>query len=163
MLQQSEPRTGLFGFGAMQQGIIAGIPRQSKLAQITDVQQQYSVQDVDESYRYEKIKNDIKRLEGNYEISDSIQIKTFIFNNPFLISILTEAPNQIKKVFGNKVNMSLEIHSDPEENNKELFVIIRSKFTPKKARQLIDRLDDEWFLDQLDNTQGYLCITEEPI
>jgi hypothetical protein len=162
MFQQSEQRTSLFGFGAIPQGIKAGIPRQRKSTVITDAQWPHSIQEVDQSYRYEKIKNDIKGLEQSYEIIDSIEIRTFIFNNPFLIGILNEAHNKIRKIFGEKIRINLEMQLDPEENYEELFIVIRSFFSAKKARRLMDRLDDEWFLKIMRDTRGKLCITEEP-
>ena len=111
---------------------------------------------------YHKITNDIIDIKKSYLILGSSEVEVFIFNHPFLIDILKEAPDEIKRIFKNKVSTFLEVITDPEENFSQLFIIIRSHFNAKKARQLMDNLDNQWFIGKLKKTKGLLCITEEP-
>lgn len=80
-----------------------------------------------------------------------------------MIDILFETQTQIISIFGRDIELHLELHRDYEEDFEELFVVIKSSFPPAVARRMMDTLDEAWFLDILDKTQGKLCITEEPL
>ncbi|MFH1097611.1 MAG: hypothetical protein ABH886_06500 [Candidatus Desantisbacteria bacterium] len=92
------------------------------------------------------------------------EIIDFIERYDFLLSILMEAPREIYRIFPrDDVKLELELHHDPEEDYDELFVVIKSPYLPLKARELMDRLGDEWFLNIMTQTRNKLCITEEPL
>ena len=105
----------------------------------------------------------INLLEEFYLFRNPKEAKIFLLANDYLIEILFEAHWQIKKVFGEAVTTYLELHRDPEEEFEELFVVVKSTCSPEEARKLMDQLDEEWFLDVMNKTQGNMCITEEPL
>ncbi len=110
-----------------------------------------------------KPQEDIKQLENIYTFENSKDIRRFLLTHQHLIGILFEAVMQIKRIFGEEISRCLELHHDPEEDWEELFVVIKTTYPPEKARKLMDKLGDEWFLDIMDETEGKLCITEEPL
>ena len=106
-------------------------------------------------------KDILDELKGAYEFSNVEEIRNFIMQNNYLADILKEAPKNIYRIFGKSIKLILELHSDPEEDFEELFVVIKSPYAPQKARELMNELDRMWFLNIMDKTQGKLCITEE--
>jgi len=105
----------------------------------------------------------IRELEHLYIFSNVNEIREFINKHNYIIDILFEGQMRINEIFGNDIEKYLEITIDPEENYKELFIVIRSNYNSKKARKLMDRLDNEWFISRIKQTKGKLCITEEPL
>ncbi len=103
-----------------------------------------------------------RALENLYIFDNPKEIKNFLLTNDYLIEILFEAPCYIYRIFG-QVPIHLELHHDPEEGWDELFVVIKSTYSPEEAISLENRLAEEWFLDKMKATQGRLNIIEEPL
>ena len=85
------------------------------------------------------------KLEKQYIFTEPEKIRTFLIFNSDLIPFLEEAPKYIYKIFG-QCPIYLEIHHDPEENWDELFIIIKTSYTPEKSIELEKKLFDEWFV-----------------
>ncbi|MEK7275276.1 MAG: hypothetical protein AAB296_04935 [Candidatus Desantisbacteria bacterium] len=99
-----------------------------------------------------------------YKVFNEDKVISFLKNYPFLLPILVEAPIEIYRIFPrDDINLELELHHDPEEDYDELFVVIKSPYSPQKARELMDKLDETWFLEIMDRAKNKLCITEEPL
>ena len=110
-----------------------------------------------------RVIEDIKLLNDVYIFKQAKGIEPYLWNNRFLLDILFEAYEQIINIYGKSVELFLELHRDYEEDFEELFIVIKSSFSPTVAREMMDMLDETWFLDVIDKTQGKLCITEEPL
>lgn len=106
---------------------------------------------------------DIDLLKEVYLFQQTKEIKTYLWNNRFLLDILFEAYEQIINVFGKGIELNLELHRDYEEDFEELFIVIKSSLEPNVMLALMDKLDDEWFLGAMDSTKGKLNITVEPL
>ncbi len=104
---------------------------------------------------------DIKEVKKYYTFINQEDIMTFLKTNQSLVKILKDAIGKIKNIFGADIRICLELHCDPEEEWDELFIVIKSPYSPQKARELMNELDRTWFLNIMDKTQGKLCITEE--
>ncbi|HOC52433.1 MAG TPA: hypothetical protein PLW61_05805 [Caldisericia bacterium] len=104
----------------------------------------------------------IEEFEKIYIYENPQQIKTFLISNTDLIPILKEAPEYIYKIFG-KFPIYLEIHHDPEEGWDELFIIIKTSYTPEKAIELEKKLFDEWFVKIIHKVGNKLNFMEEPL
>lgn len=99
-----------------------------------------------------------------YEFPDNEEkIISFIKEYPFLLSILLEAPREVKRIFGENVSLGLELHHDPEADFEELFIVIKSTYSAEKAREFMDKLGEGWFLNLIELTHNKLSITEEPL
>ena len=86
-------------------------------------------------------------LTAIYEIPDPDKVEQFIAQNPDLNSILEDAPIYIDKIFGEDNNKVLEIHSDPEAEWDELFLIIQTPYSPQENIILEKKLFDSWFVN----------------
>jgi len=84
-------------------------------------------------------------LEKQYIFIEPEKIKHFLNLNSDLIPFLEEAPKYIYEIFG-QFPMYLEIHYDPEENWDELFIIIKTSYSPEQTIELEKKLFDEWFI-----------------
>ncbi len=115
-----------------------------------------------ESSVYLLPQNLVGYLEAEYIFKNPDDIKVFLIANEELIEILFSAPQYIHKIFGD-VPVYLELHHDPEEEWEELFIIIKTDYSPEKAVELEDRLYEEWFVKVLDKVKGKLNFTEEPL
>lgn len=104
----------------------------------------------------------INKLEKIYIFENPEEIKNFLLINDYLIDILVDAPSHIHRIFG-YVPIYLQLHHDHEEGWDELFVIIKSPYSPEEAISRENRLAEEWFLDKMEATQGKLNIIEEPL
>jgi hypothetical protein len=106
---------------------------------------------------------DIIKIEEMYEFSDKERVRNFILQNKDLIRILKEAPEHIYKIFGKNIKLYLELHSDPEENWDELFIIIKSPHSAEKAHELGRQLFREWFVKIIKRVGNRLNFSEEPL
>lgn len=86
------------------------------------------------------------------------EVFQFIEKHPNLLSLLSEAPQQIFSIFGKDAELTLELHKDPEEAYDELFVVIKTKRTD--AVELLEKLD-KWFLRIAKDVDNKLNFTVE--
>jgi hypothetical protein len=109
--------------------------------------------------------NDADFLSSLYEFNNDSEIRKFLQRHDQLSEHLVEAHLQIKKNFReNAVQVCLEYVNDPEEDFEGLFVIVKTDLSPERSLDLLDRFDDEWFLDHVTNEIGNLfAITVRPL
>jgi len=74
-----------------------------------------------------------------------------------VIGVLGEAPDRITKLFGN-VPLHLEVIRDPEEDVELLFIEIKTDLPSGRAVDLLDTLDDEWWLDVDTSVRKMLAV-----
>ncbi|MCD6238373.1 MAG: hypothetical protein J7K51_03440 [Thermotogae bacterium] len=116
----------------------------------------------EENSVYRFYQNIIDYIENIYIFKNSEEIKMFLMSNDDLIQILLDAQEHIYRVFG-QVPIYLELHHDPEEEWDELFIVIKTQYSPEKAVDLENQLFEEWFASILDKASGRLNFTEEPL
>ena len=101
-------------------------------------------------------------LERNCTIVNKEEITDFLNNHSGIVCYLYEAPDVIKKKFG-EVSLSLELFFDPEVKNDEgeLFLSIETNFDIGKARENLRKIDKEWFLNNVSNDVGKFNLNLE--
>ncbi len=104
-------------------------------------------------------------LSSLYAFNNDGEIRRFLQKHDQLRQHLVEAHQQIKKIFReNAVQVSLEYAYDPEEDFEGLFAIVKTDLSPEQSLDLLDRLDDEWFLDRVSNEIGnFFAVTVRPL
>ncbi len=102
-------------------------------------------------------------LGGLYIMKNPLEIRSFLFSHDNLIPILFEAPEKIRKIFGNAAELYLELSQDPEEEWEGLFIIIKTNIPPEKSITLLNRFDEEWWLYVDDEISNILEVTVRPI
>lgn len=128
---------------------------------IVSESKKFVTENIEVSY-YVQPQEKINYLKNHYLFEEPEVIKRFLIINPDLTDILIEAYFIIKKIWGD-LPIYLELHRDPEEGWEELFIVIKSSYSPEEARSLMNKLEEEWYLDIMDKVGNKLCITEEPL
>jgi hypothetical protein len=80
-----------------------------------------------------------------------------------LVSLLLDALCATKKIFGDKATPVLEVVTfhDSETADKKLYLLLKTSLLATQAGELLDRFDDEWWLDHMHNADGKLSIALE--
>jgi hypothetical protein len=104
----------------------------------------------------------LHQLEEIYSRRQLAAVRRFLRTHPQLVDILLEAYVYLQRHFGPDPQVVLEVVSDPEvEDWDELFAYILTSLPADQTLAQLDRFDQEWFLDQLDRTQGLLNFDVE--
>jgi len=104
----------------------------------------------------------LRRLGEFYSFRDALAIRGFLRAHPQLTEVLLEAHAHLQECFGPDPQVALEVVSDPEaEGPDELFAYILTSLPADEALVRLDRLDEEWFLDQLDRVGTFFNFNLE--
>ncbi len=129
---------------------------------------------IDQEYKHQQMKQIVETsiylfpyqlidiLEKRYIFENTQEIISFLLLNKDLLNVLLEAPYYIEHVFG-RVPLYLELHSDPEENWDELFIVIKTNLPAKEAVKREMQLFDLWFSNVIQKVGNRLNYTEEPL
>ena len=100
-------------------------------------------------------------LEEQYLFRDA-QVRRFLQTYPHLTGVLLEAVPYLKKHFGPSPRVELEVIRDPEIGpTGEMIAYILTPLSVDEAQARLDRLDDEWLLDEMDRVDGLLSFSLE--
>lgn len=95
----------------------------------------------------------------NFELLNKQETVDFLIQNEFLIQLLSEASDNIKKVFKKRYRLALKLINNYEYFDcPELFIYIKIKLSPEKAFRLMKELDNKWWLDVSIKAKGKLNI-----
>lgn len=96
----------------------------------------------------------MSRLKRKYTVANFSKLLKFLSNNQSLFELLFEAHGEIKKYFPLE-EIVLEVVLDPEIDSHEgIFAYILTSLPVAEALRKLDEFDEEWFLNQLDRTNG---------
>jgi tetratricopeptide (TPR) repeat protein len=103
--------------------------------------------------------NGTEALRSLYNLEEPDLIAEFVQQNSFLVELLAEAPRRINSVFGEETKLVLRLSQDPEDvDSRKLFINILTTLSAQEAFPLLERLDEEWWLDISDRADGKLNI-----
>lgn len=91
----------------------------------------------------------LRQLEEFYSFHNTATVRCFLHNHPQLIQVLLKARFHLRKHFG-PAQIILKVVSDPEVEWEQLFAYICTGLPVNEAQARLDKLDEEWFLDQID-------------
>ncbi len=80
-----------------------------------------------------------------YPNSNKAELESFLIDNPHIINYIPKAKEQIRKYFGNDVEISLDVFFDPEVDDGDgtsLFMNVRTSDDLDSAMQKLDALDE---------------------
>ena len=90
------------------------------------------------------------------------EVDAFLTRYPFLVPLLRESVDPLRKIFGNKGTLSVYVETDPEVEGWEYLVIaIRTTFPADQAQAQLDAFDADWWLNKLPHAQGKVLFTLE--
>jgi len=100
--------------------------------------------------RAKAVNDEINALRSKYEISNFEEVKNFLSKNRFLVSLLEEIPNKIYQYFGNSQKLALQVLYEPDSpDSSELWILVLTELSAKEARSIMDKFDDDWWLENL--------------
>lgn len=101
-----------------------------------------------------------EHLAKDYEIKNPKEVADFIGENLFLLEILEEAPNQISRYFGENRKLALRVAYEPEfPRSSELWIEILTELSAKEATRLLEKLDENWWLENTEKGGGKVNVT----
>ena len=104
---------------------------------------------------------DVEFLERLYTFRERGEVLGFLEKYPFLVSLLLEAYNEIGNYFPYS-QVFLEVVTDPEvTDDSQLVIFIATDLDPFETDARLERFDEAWWLDALDQAQGKLYINVE--
>lgn len=114
--------------------------------------------------RTEQLQKEIDSLRKSYQFISEEEIIRFILKNFYLVTLLREAPTQIKRIYGESVKLILKLSAEPDFlQSTELWVLILTELPASKAFPLLEKLDKEWWLENIDRANCKLNISLEYI
>lgn len=88
---------------------------------------------------------DTIKLEQPYTFKDKTKVLAFL--TPALVSLLEQAPDQIRPYFPD-AKLYLDVVTDPEATNwTQLILSIATKLEGEAAFAQLDKVEDEWWFD----------------
>lgn len=98
-------------------------------------------------------------LARDYEINNPEQVAEFIGENLFLLDLLEEIPSKIYQYFGDNQKLSLKVSHEPDfPQTPELWISILTKYSAKEALPILEKFDEEWWLENMDGSGWKLNI-----
>jgi hypothetical protein len=89
------------------------------------------------------------------------QVQTFLDENAFLMPLLPEIRRKLRDYFPDSP-VSLTVACDPDETDRlQLVVAVATNLSPGDAINRFGEFDRDWWLDNLDRSQGRVCIDFE--
>jgi len=89
-----------------------------------------------------------------YVLRNPTEIREFLKNNKYLISLVSEAHQELQRFFPSSL-LSMKVHQN------ELVVAVMTSLPPEDADEKLDNFDEEWWIDALTRSNARLCITVE--
>jgi hypothetical protein len=105
------------------------------------------------------IETKINLLDKFYTFQGYLEVSNFLKTHDYLIPILFEAIGEIDNYFPDRLGLSLEVVNDFESNEEKLYLKIHS-LSPN-AYELLDELDENWWLDTIPKTNLKMNIDLE--
>jgi hypothetical protein len=109
----------------------------------------------------DSISKEIEQLGKLYVMRDAERVLAFYAENRFLFDLLIEAPTPIKKLFGEETELGLRVALDSEAGYSEMFIRIMTKLKAEQAFSLLEKLEEEWWFNSSEKTNGKLNLTLE--
>lgn len=104
---------------------------------------------------------DLEDLERLYPFRDLSRVRTFLSKHGFLVSLLDTAYDITARYF-TPVSLALEVIADPDSaDDQQLVLFVALQSTPAEAFAKLQRFDDEWWRNAMDEARGRLCISLE--
>ncbi len=98
-------------------------------------------------------------LGERYEYRDRDRVHAYLAAHPHLVEILREADPEIAKRFGEATKVTLVVEDDVDQVGVEtLWGFIRTRLPVRDARDLLDRLDREWWIARSANVSEELGL-----
>lgn len=97
-----------------------------------------------------------------YDIEDVSSIRDFLYGKEYMVNTLIETNSKIHDIFKSVVRkVKLALFNDPEEDYRGVSIGIVADITPQKALDLLQKFDDEWWLDMSAEIRKIITVDVE--
>jgi hypothetical protein len=112
----------------------------------------------------ERVRQHFVFRDVDYVFKRPAPVEDFLRQNPFLINLILEAREQIRRYFGADRTLVLQPFYDPEDpQNRQLILLIQTPGGFEEVRPLLDQMNEGWWFDAVERAQGSLEIMPEYI
>ena len=95
-----------------------------------------------------------------YAVRNPEEVSEFLEEHGYLIDVLSDLRGKLRDYFDEQV--ALELTTEPDDAYaRELFARIMTRMPPSQALELLDKFDDDWWLDAASRARGDLNVTLE--
>ncbi len=115
----------------------------------------------EESHWQNKTASQVERismLSQLYTMKQPGEVFKFLYNHPGLVEIIFEAVDALRNVFGPDTSLELELVTDPETDESELFTLAEIDMDPEVALQKLEEFDRHWLLDREEIINGLFNV-----
>jgi hypothetical protein len=74
---------------------------------------------------------------------------SYLGRHPSAMPVLYVAGEHVKRIFGNKAELTAKLTEDPSTGYRQVFLVIETKLPVDEADHLLTRLEDEWWLSAM--------------
>lgn len=115
-------------------------------------------------YTNRALNTQLYKLQEFYESRGVEDVWHFLKSYPALIRFLQDSRHYLLEHFGGNTTYTLELVCDPERGNfRQLQVYIGTSMAIDNALAQLDKLDEEWFLSQLNSVGSLINFNLELI
>ncbi len=101
----------------------------------------------------------INVLAREYEIHNPPEVAEFLSRNTFLLDLLKEIPSKIFQYYGSEQKIALEVFYEPDfPQSSKLWVSVLTERSAEEARSIMDKIDEDWWLENIDKAKCKLNI-----
>lgn len=107
---------------------------------------------------------ELEALKQSYKFCEENFVSSFLRKNRFLIPLLREIPEKLYGYFGKNQKLALKVSFDSDSPQlSELWILILTELSATEAFPILEKFDEEWWLENLDRTDCKLNISLEYI
>ena|SRR5687768_15107709 len=96
-----------------------------------------------------------------YEIENPAEVDAYVAAHPFLVPLLSNAPERIRRYFGPHRGLALEAPVFADDGTQHLYLLVRTADPLKDVMASRDRLDEHWWLDAMIEARARMTIDVE--
>lgn len=97
-----------------------------------------------------------------YHVSDQVQVAEFLQTNPFVIKTLQEMYPVLRSYFADaRFELGFDLYDAFSEYTPITVSIISDK-SYSEANAILERFDDEWWIERMPQTKGMISVYLEP-
>lgn len=97
-----------------------------------------------------------------FDVDDTPSVRGYLGDHSYLVPLLAEAHARIPRYFPEPLCVRLQLLPDRDDgDHADLFAIINSGLPEDRALQLLDRFDEDWWLEAAVRGRGRLTIDVE--
>lgn len=90
------------------------------------------------------------------------EVDAFLTRYPFVVFLLKESVDPLRRIFGDQIMLSVRVETDPEvEDGEYLVIAFRTTLPADQAQEQLDAFGTAWWLKNVPRAQGKLRFTLE--